>query len=324
MAKKKQRNETAKTEATPQGFFEAVGKLIDAWNSYDEDHAAFWAAVDHAIESQPATPLDESGRFDVHAAFIRFQGEVNVYDERHDPEGIAEPHADFWRALDALATAYSQPTREPNRPESIAVLTKQNVPATQICAIWGLVDEHGRPSIALLEQEQATPGSVIGEKYEWPTLRKCREERTLRYAVYLSLIVEKGKAGSGQRQPCKETPEELYRQAVPVDQAARMLCIESDEAAKLWSKFEKKMGKPEQSVPVTDARGEPLPEFVQTTRIETAEPTGPAPRSSSTYGDLEEVELRELCEVSELSTEGTRDELIARLEESDQQQPVGA
>jgi hypothetical protein len=299
---------------SPAAFFDAVAKLLDAWNSYDEDHAGFWAAVDAANTAQPQ-PMDASERFEVHAAFIAFAGELEAYDNRPDPE--TEPHAAFWQTLDAVHVAFTKPASEPRRPESIASLLKQGVTPTQVCGMWGLVDEHQRPQIDNLEQEQATPGSVIGEAYEWPTLRRYRDERVAKYAAYVSAIIEKHRADSAAgRKPCKESPEELYRQAVPADQAARMLCIEPAEAAKLWTKFEAKLGKPEQGVPVTDARGEPLPEYVPITRIEEVVDE-PAPRTSSTYGDLEEAELRELCLASELSDEGDRDELIARLEKQD-------
>lgn len=341
-------------------FLAAIDCLIMAYEQYDiETNAAqkrkqFWDAVDVVSKTCPFSPL--GGKWPrLHTAVILFMAQVEYHDTRHSVQ--QEPTDDFWRAIHEISEArkeFERPTKSETPPDSVKVLHDQKVGIDQIAKIWGLYTEDGRPDLGRVSQELARPGSVINDDYEHPNVKKARDKMEAAYADYQAVLRDAKGSQKTEREPCKETPEELYQQGVRPEQAAKMLMRDSEEVFDLWNQFLDKVGPPQYEVPVTSrfgdvdeqGRPEPLPPYVPTTPpVEDAYVKGQpvveyddegqvVPEEGETsesvvvsaYDLLDIDKLKELCREADISVKGNlgKDTLISRLIDADKGSEVGA
>lgn len=304
-------------------FDAAIAGLIASWEGYDDDPQTFWAAVDACKDSAPKRPEPIDG-FRTHAAYLTFADEVAKYDARSGTIDEAPPDS-FWSALKRLYESTVANIAPPGHPGSIASLTKQNIDDGTICRTWGLVDEHGRPDIEALEAERVEPGSRIKEGQDWPTLTRWKAARQAEYDAYADGFKATQQASAqAARKPCPETPEELYRLGVDVEQASRMLMQEVAAVKVLYDSYRESgipHGKPE-----TDKRGEAVPEYQPTAPrpdplVDAQEDATDAAASSGdeSYRDMSDEELQGLCEALSLEADGDRQSMIERLKEYDEE-----
>lgn len=297
-------------------FIEAVDVLLTAWEGYQDDKEGFWEAFDGLKASQPAKPLSKSSYL-VHAKVIDLLNEAESYDGRAAEMLGAEPHDQFWTALLEVERARQTKQEEPAKPESVKLLTDQGVPPGQICLMWGFVDTQGRVELHRYEQELSKPGSVVTKDYVWPSLLKYRKQLERDYSGYkrafAATVAPKPKRG-----PCPETPRELCEQGVSVDQAALMLGMEKADVELLYQKFEGEGIEPK-TIGVTTKDGAPMADYNPTTNVpvDTGRPLTADEMASNEYAELSRDDLIELCEASELPTEGSDNELRQRLAAND-------
>lgn len=338
-------------------FFEAIDGLLAAYEQYDTEQTPesgrsrrqFWDAADRVQEVCPFSPL--GGKWPaLHTAVILFLAQVEIHDTRTAVQ--QEPSDDFWRALHDMGEArkeFGRPTKSATPPESIKVLREQKVELDQIAKTWALYTEDGRPDIGRVAQELAEEGSVIDDDFEHPNEKKAREKMAATYAEYQAVLRDAKGAEKAEREPCEETPEELYQQGVRPDQAAKMLMQDPEEVLNLWNGFLDKVGPPQHGVEVTSRFGDvdeggrpaPLPPYVPTTPpVEDAYVKGQkvveydeegevvpqedaqaedSTESQSAYEHLDIEKLKDLCRDAQISVKGnlSKETLISRLIDAD-------
>jgi len=118
----------------------------------------------------------------------------------------------------------------------------------QIAKMWRFLDRRGEPSPALVQKEFINPGSVTqtrggmdGRDWVHPAIAERQKKAA---AVKLKRNMERQREDEvindkprKVRQPCSETPFELYCTGVGAPQAAKMLCKPESEVEAMWLRF---------------------------------------------------------------------------------------
>lgn len=341
MAKNKPAEKASKPKQHAK-FLAAVHGLVDAFNAVgDKVDRAFSQAVDAVKETLPKTDMGQEG-MRLHIATMAFLVEAEKYDNRMDLDAAAspedQPHDEFWSSLvvvEKLYKEYGKPPKSFRAPETVEYLVDSVKNHAQIAAMLGLFMEDGRPDLARLQQEIAKPGSVIDDDFVHPDDAKRDAKLEVEHVLYVNLLEEMA-VESESHDVCPETPEELYRQDVKVDQAINMLKAKPhemtpEEVTEKWVKF-KEAGIEQRGVPTTGRTGQPLGEYVPSSAplAGFAPPHEPALRQEETtvetipdsvYAQASDEELQQLCEVAEIPSENmSRDMMVAALDEADKQQ----
>jgi len=218
---------------------DAFNEIHDAWasNGQDDDPGrSYWNALENLIATFRADAIPADCR-DLDATVHKLATEHLEFMHGRD----TYPHNEFWAAREAMADARQnmdliwKPCRE-----SIQMLASQGVSHAQIAQDWGLVDAHGHPRMDLVVRELQDPGSVITPDYVHPAdqerLAKIAQART----EYNAQVEAKPKPEpeGAEGKPCPETPWQLWAEAVPLPQAARMLRRPLAEVEALWLEFQ--------------------------------------------------------------------------------------
>jgi hypothetical protein len=225
-------------------------RVHDAWVEDDNRPApdeVYWDACDAIVESFGSGDIPADCRT-LADAVERFVSEVERFDDREDATDVY-PHDAFWTARERIAVvllgAEKAAAKALQPLESIVVLRAQGVGDAQIAMIYGFRDRNGNwmPQLVQREIDQPgsvlkTPGAVDGRDWRDPRIKDgdAANEPAERHAEALS---RKKRRAAKNRQACPETPEDLWRQKVTVQQAARMLGLSESEVAEMFSDFEK-------------------------------------------------------------------------------------
>ena len=263
MAKKKPGRPAKKTA---ERFLAAIDAVL-AHEDYDTDQEGFWALVDTATEADPGTDLGEKWT-DLHLAWLDFCKEVDVFDERWNPNDM--PHDKLWAAIADLTdcrNTLDAPPKSAMPPEGIKAYSEApGMGHDQVALAFGLVDSRGVPQLDLVRKELDEPGSVLDKNYVHPDDAKGVERRQEAHTAYVERLqaiqeVKEVKEAEDSAE-CPETPQELYEQGIGEEQYAIMLKLTPEQVKKQWAKFEK-AGVVRKETPVTsyevDDKGEPVP-----------------------------------------------------------------
>lgn len=337
MAKKKQ---AEKPKAKPHAkFLAAIDALVKAHNSGDGlVSKAFSGLIDNVSDAMPEGDMGIVGMH-LHIETMAFLVEAERYDNRMDldPDATVEdqPHDNFWRALSRVSDLYrdyGKPPKSHRAPETVAYLVKTVPDQGQIAAMLGLFTEDGQRDLARLQQEIANPGSVINDEFVHPDDAKDIAKLEEEHGRYVEEL-ERQKAGPNSESTCPEAPEDLYRQAVGLDQAIVMLAMKPhkltpEQVGEKWAKF-KEAGIEQEGVVTTNRTGQPFLDYVPIAGpLETTSPL-PEPEEDTTeettpdsvYAQSSNEELMTLCEVAEIADAGMdREAMVAALEEADRNQ----
>ena len=337
MAKKK--TSEPKPEKKPHAkFLKAIDALAKSYATnegiVDEP---FRDAIVRVNESLPKSDMGIVG-MQLHIATWAFLVEWERWANRMDLDPNAtledQPGDGFWSTLAKLADKYGdygKPPKSSRAPETVDYLVKTVSNQGQIAAMLGLFTEDGRPDLARLQQEIEKPGSVINDDFLHPDDAKRDTNLELEHIKYVALLMAMDKE-TVSTDRCPETPEELYRTKVDLDQAIKMLKAKPHEltAEQVTAKYAefKEAGIPQKGVETTDRHGQPFSEYVPTqTPAAFVPPQIPEEETTvetsndSVYAQSSDDALRELCEVAEIPSKGKyRSEMIAALEEADKTQ----
>ena len=171
---------------------------------------------------------------DIEHAVTNLKAQVAVHDAAETPD----PPTGFFGAVDGLDQAvrrFYYRIRTPITVDSVQSMKSMEPPAldSQICAMYGWIDEHGNPKTHLVQQEWKNPGSVVGPDWKHP-----REIDRLEFQAAFDLHKKTwkntdkiAKTAPPERKPCPETWDELYDlKGLSLDQAARMKLVTVEEA----------------------------------------------------------------------------------------------
>ena len=338
MAKKKQTEKASKPKQHAK-FLEAVHGLVEAFNNVgDKVDRAFSAAVDAVKETLPKTDMGQTG-MRLHLAAMAFLIEAEKYDNRMELDASAspedQPHDEFWSSLvivETLYKDYGKPPKSFRAPETVEYLVASVKNHAQIAAMLGLFLEDGRPDLARLQKEISDPGSVINDDFVHPDDAKRDAELNKEHVKYAALLEEMA-VEIVSKDVCPETPEELYRTSVGLDQAIAMLAMEphklsSEQVMEKWAEF-KAAGIEQKGVETTNRTGQPFSDYVPTSAPLTGYSPEQTPQEEVTvetkqegdYAESGDQDLREMCEAGGITFDGReRAAMIEDLEEADRQQ----
>ncbi len=156
--------------------------------------------------------------------------ELNAQLQEHDLSNSVDVQDSFYHAVERIkktTALFYRTVRTPYVVESIESLA--DVSDSQICNMYGWVDEYGNPLIGKLSEERRNPGSIVDKNWRHP----YEENRVLFQDAFN--VAEKGwepqqvtKVSSPE--PHKETWQELYELGVLPEQAAKMKLVTVEEA----------------------------------------------------------------------------------------------
>jgi hypothetical protein len=205
--------------------------------------AIYWDAANALVSSFQEGDIPGDCR-DLQEAVAEFSIAVDAYDNRDTPENQYPP-SEFWKAVEAVQAAMKVAEKPPLPPlesiPSLAVLP--GITTEQICKIYGFRDRHGNWMPQLVQRELDKPGSVIDapdgvDGRKWRDPRLPPEDGNTAADRHSKAIAEKRQASAKSRQPCPESPKDLWEQKVPVAQAAKMLVLPETEVAQLFGEFD--------------------------------------------------------------------------------------
>lgn len=198
----------------------------------------FFAACRDACEAFEAGDLPAMLR-PLSERMDKLADKLAAYD-RLDPQPN-DPGEGFWAAFEGVLSVMQAPARRLATLESIEDLTAQKVPDTQICKIYGFIDQWDRPRMDLLAKERAKPGSVTlspdgvdGKPWRDPREKDLEADFGTALADLLSQRGEYLPPVPPESPACPETIEQLFAQKVPEQQAARMLKLTVDQVAERY------------------------------------------------------------------------------------------
>ena len=327
-------------------FVKACKDLCALEGLLESDPQVFWNQCDHLMGLMPEGVMETlSGSFwFLHYRALQLEKVVGAYDNRDYAQLNANP-SEVIRALHDLNAEIRTPfvlQRGKLRPESSpANLISDGVNKYQVCQMWGLVDSGGNPDFEALDKEITTPGSVVNAEYLHPTVKVHEAAKRKHRSDYEKLFtrVEESRDPYAGTPACPETPEELFNQGVPSDQAAKMLQISFEEADTIWENFTSELG-PQEFVPATNEAGQDVSEHQAPVFGEEADPhpmydtegVVDIPDKSIVgwdedtarlhYGESPKKELREMCKADGINVAGNLsvDKLIDRLIARDREQ----
>ncbi|MGE0760610.1 MAG: hypothetical protein AB7O38_26600 [Pirellulaceae bacterium] len=243
--------------------------LLDAVDSFNDAHER-WASDEHSS----ADPTNSSGYTSAVAQLFASLDAGGIPAEHRALEvaaltfknawlqyldsGRREPTDSQWASREAIVR---ERTRQIPHIESVQELDRQKVPHEQIARIWGLIKPNGGGDVDAVIRELAAPGTVIGADYVHPSRRgEQRELERQRDALRVQIAslgdfnADTATATDDAPPACPETSWELWRQGVPIQQAAKMLRRSASEMRAEWDTFdlqqrEKELAEAKKSAP---------------------------------------------------------------------------
>lgn len=169
----------AKLDEAPQDPGKREKQLCDAVDAFNKIHddwsndvqlpnppISYWDAFEDLLSIFQNGDEPYSCRAMTQAMWD-FAKEKTLFDNLDAPL----PNNSFWFRRQELHRHRQEITKKNTRPklEPVGKLDKDQVPAAQICKMWGLWDqETNMPRLDLLQQELDNPGSVINADYVHP------------------------------------------------------------------------------------------------------------------------------------------------------------
>lgn len=329
----------------PPTCIEACQRVINVMGLYGSRPEVFWQAYDELHTTFPKAIFDEhSDHWVLHYRMLQLIDAVDRYDRRADSR-IYDPPTGVFAAVHAIQMELQSPflrDRQYRPPQSIKQLLRENVPDSQICVEWGLVDREGRVDLDRLNKEIEKPGSVINEKWKHPKQIKCEEKRLEFRREYEGLMhTHFGKGKDPMDNPvAPESAQQLYEQGVEAWQAAKILGMEEASMLEIFDEFAKNIGPPK-GVKVTARDGSEIPDYKPNTFMapekkvddiystdgcsmtpeELKEKTGwDRDVAAKKYADWDTAKLKDQCRDNEIPIRGnlSDDKLIERLLDFDQ------
>ncbi len=268
------KNKPGRPPKDPSKKFLAAIDVLLAHEDYDTDQEGFWRLMDVVTAADPSVDLGEEWT-DLHTAWLDFRKEVDIYDNRWNPEDM--PHNGLWNAIGSMGPPpsglvgarfyHSKPYKSAMPPEGMkAYAATPDMSHGQVALAFGLIDERGVPQLDLVQQELTDPGSVLDDNYQHPTDVEAAQSRQEAHAAYVERVegiqaAVEAKVAEDTAE-CPETPQQLYEQGVGAEQYAVMLKLTPEQVEKQWAKFEA-AGIERKVTPVTgyevDDKGEPVP-----------------------------------------------------------------
>jgi hypothetical protein len=199
--------------------------------------ATYWDGViallevfDHGDMPELMKPFGE--------AIAKLDAALCEFDDRSDINNHM-PKDGFWAAVEGIFNLRKQQkiAYRPKRLETIAELNQQDVPLWQIAKIYALVDECGKPDTEAVKAEIAKPGSVITPDWVHPDERERRRLVQQQDERRKTITAATQKKVSDAKPVCSETCENLWKQKVGVEQAAKMLRRSEDEIQDEYNAF---------------------------------------------------------------------------------------
>lgn len=199
----------------------AMGAVVKAHEAFvltgclTENRQTFLNALNEFVEF---CAMDDSADFRPYSDHAELASRLRGVDAEHWPS-MSDP---IWRCVDAIVDTWIHHEHpEPQRPESVETLTKQNVNNAQICAIWGLKKPDGSPDMYRLNQEREKPGSVVTPDY-WPPVQAGLARRRAE-AMKSAHATQRRRIECQKEAPiARESIEELAASGVSARQIAAM------------------------------------------------------------------------------------------------------
>lgn len=234
-------------------LFRSVDKLLKAHEIWVSDpnrpnpDDRYWDAVQDVIDQFDEGDIPGNCR-----ALAELVEELAIqtmeFDERPN-QGNLYPRDSFWACIEKLKqlrTVQVHPVRR--KMESIKSLAAlPNMQHEQVARMWNFIDARGNVMTWLVQKELDEPGSVlnnaraiIGPHWKHPDHAEGMEEPES--APVDERLDAKRKQSQQEDKPCPETPLELFRQGVSVEQAAAMLKKPLAEVEALWAEFDSAAG----------------------------------------------------------------------------------
>lgn len=214
----------------------AVERLISEHNTWAADTAkpnptqGFWDALDEVFTRFSGEIPAECVNLDVAVRKLEMEYLAFI----NAVVGGQYPQQDFWRAYESVVVAHRGVEVKPLTPlPSIPDLVRQGVSGYQICKMYGLMDAQQRPQIELIQKEMDDPGSVIGPDWVDPRLK----DGPLLVVTKSADETRKAKAAANKAKKHEIPLDELFRQGVDYQQAAKMLVMDEATVAAEYDKL---------------------------------------------------------------------------------------
>ncbi len=268
-------------------------QLLDVCRAFIEEHKTwqddprypnppieYYLALDGMLSSWNEGSIPEGMRqmfqavIDMEEALAKFRDRVRATELEELTEH--NPGDNFWIAVERIEKLLEAPPERavllPLEPIADLLALKPPTPEPQICQMYGFIDEHNRPEIWKLREEIKKPGTHTDPAKGWKDPRVAERERLAqeqedRATAGTRLRSNRARrAAPKEEEPCRETPEQLWREGVDVRQAAKMLLQPEKVVADLYAGFQADSDKP----PAAPLNLGPEAEVLELYREETA------------------------------------------------------
>jgi hypothetical protein len=196
----------------------------------------YWDAVDAMVEAVGKTRATERNRGLILSVSV-LAAERDAFFEQRDAEERTLPKDSFFVVREEVAADYRDVITDPVPFQQIPPmkqLVAEGLKPPQIARMYGLLDHEGNPRVDLVNQELASPGSVINESYVDPRIAHEKQQRALHERARRERLAQSGgqiiltAASDAELDPADEdtgdwrvTAQELAREGYePADIAA--------------------------------------------------------------------------------------------------------